>query len=386
MAIRTVYMDNNATTPVDPRVAKVVTDSLDLYGNPSSMHTLGRDAHREIERARALTADMIQAQPREIVFTGCGSESNNTVINLLFLPKVTDGGRNKFISTVIEHPSIYELDEMLTQRGIEVVRIGVDELGKIRMGELKKALDEKTALVSVMAANNEIGTIQDIAGISTMVHDAGALMHTDAVQAAGKIEIDVRKWGVDYLSLSGHKIYAPKGIGALYIREGAPFGPFLLGGHQEDARRAGTYNTTGIMAMGAASEMVCREGRAETQRIARLRDRLEQGIKDRVDRIRVNGHPTDRVAGTTNISFYGAEGESILLYLDMEGIQVSTGSACATGSLEPSYVLMETGVGAELAHGSIRFSLGRYTTEEDVEYVIEKLPPIIERLRRMSTL
>jgi len=386
MEKRTVYLDYNATTPVAPEVAETVKESLELYGNPSSMHSLGRRAGEAVSHARGQVAGLIGAKPEEVIFTGCGSESNNTVTNVLFCRQFRDSGRNKFIASAIEHPSIHELDSMLKARGIKVVRIPVDAQGKIRMDVLEDALDETTAIVSVMTVNNEIGTIQDIRSIADKVHAKGAYMHTDAVQAAGKMELDVDKLQADYLSLSGHKIYAPKGIGALYIREGAPFIPYLLGGHQENERRAGTYNTTGIMAMGTAAELAGRNMEAETRRIAGLRDKLEQGIFSRVERVRINGHKTDRAAGTANISFYGAEGESILLFLDMEGISVSTGSACATGSLEPSHVLIETGLEAEWAHGSIRFSLGRFTVEEDVDYVIEKVPPIIDRLRRMSTL
>ncbi len=386
MAKKLVYMDNNATTPVDPEVAKTTMESLEFYGNPSSMHTMGREAHDRIEKARFLTASLVHARPHEMIFTGCGSESNNAVINLLFSEELQKSRRRKFISSVIEHPSIHELDSMLKRRGIDVVRVPVDKEGLVDMEAYAQALDDSTALVSIMTANNEIGTIQDIESLTSLAHDHGALMHTDAVQAAGKIEIDVRKTKVDYMSLSGHKLYAPKGIGALYIRSGAPFSPFLLGGHQESGRRAGTYNTTGIISMGAAAEIALKHLDEEIKRIGGLRDALEEGIRERISDIRVNGHPEHRVPGTANISFLGAEGESILLYLDMEGVQVSTGSACATGSLEPSYVLMETGIGAELSHGSIRFSLGRFTTAEEVDYVLDVLPPIIERLRRMSTL
>ena len=382
-----VYLDNNATTPVDPAVARRVAESLDLYGNPSSMHTPGRQANSAITAARKEVAELIHArQSDEVIFTGCGSESNNAVLNVLFSPELRQSGRNRFITTVIEHPSIHELDDMLESRGIEVVRVPVDGSGLIDMEAYRKALNERTALVSVMAANNEIGTIQDVREAARLAREVGALVHTDAVQAAGKVSVDVQAWDVDYLSLSAHKIYAPKGIGALYIRRGVPFTPFLLGGHQEQGRRAGTYNTTGILAMGEAARLAREQLHEESRRIASLRDALQEGIRERIKRIRINGHPEQRVPGTLNISFMGAEGESILLYLDMEGISVSTGSACATGSLDPSYVLMELGIGAELAHGSIRFSLGRFTTEDDIAYVLEKLPPIIQRLRRMSTL
>ncbi len=385
MKKRLVYLDNNATTPLDPEVKRVIQESLDLYGNASSMHTPGRNAHKKMEDARSSVARLIHASESEIVFTGCGSESNNAVLNLLFSPEVDLGGRKRFVTSAIEHPSIYELKEMLERRGIEVTLVPVDETGKVRMDAYAQALDSDVALVSIMLANNETGTIQDVGAMTALAKKYGALVHTDAVQAAGKIGIDVRSLGVDFLSLSAHKIYAPKGIGALYVRSGSPFTPFLRGGHQEDGRRAGTYDNLGIMAFGKAAELALEHWEEDAQRMRRLRDMLEQGIREKVGDIHCNGHPEDRLPGTLNVSFYGAEGESILLYLDMEGIAVSTGSACATGSLEPSYVLVNAGLSSDLAHGSIRFSLGRFTTEEDIAYVTAHIPPVIERLRRMST-
>lgn len=383
---RIIYMDNNATTPIAPEVKEIILETLDIYGNASSMHGPGRLASAAVAQSRMKVAALIGAEPEEIVFTGGGSESNNSVLNLVFSDIFEGTGRNRIVTTTIEHPSIHETVQTLKEKGVNITMVGVDSTGKVKMDELSSAMGEDVAIVSVMMANNEIGTILDVAGAARLAHGCGALMHTDAVQAVGKIPIDVKELDVDFLSLSGHKLYAPKGIGALYIRKGIRFCPLIHGGHQEAGRRAGTYNNTGIIALGRAAELAVGHVEEEAERIAALRNRLRDGLLERIPDIYVNGHPTDVLPGTLNISFPGAEGESILLYLDMEGIAVSTGSACATGSLEPSYVLMETGVGAERAHGSIRFSLGAYNTEEDVEYVLEKLPPIIRKIREMSTL
>lgn len=386
---RKVYMDNNATTPLHPEVKKALIDSFDMYGNPSSMHEFGRSVRVKVEEARGAVARLIGADTHEIIFTGGGSESNNTVLKRVTCPErqcvFCGESRNELVTTVIEHPSVLGTGKFLEDSGIPVTYIPVDHHGKIDMNSLSDAVTEKTFLVSVMLANNEIGTIQDIKEIAKLAHSRGALIHTDAVQAIGKIPVNVRDLDVDFLSLSGHKLYAPKGVGVLYVKKGSPYCAFIHGGHQEDGRRAGTLNNTGILGLGRAAELALEEGEAEGRRLSLLKTRLRKGIEDNIPDITVNGHPTDCLPGTLNISFPGAEGESILLYLDLEGIAVSTGSACATGSLEPSHVLVATGVGPELAHGSIRFSLGRENTEEDVDYVIEKLPPIIERIRKMST-
>ncbi len=386
---RRVYMDYNATTPIHPEVQKELISSMELFGNPSSMHGFGREAHAKIDLARKRCAALIGADQEEIIFTAGGSESNNTVLKLLGCGESCCcgyfGGRNEIITSAIEHPSILETARALRARGVAVHEIGVDSTGKLDMEDFAAKLGEKTALVSIMYANNEIGTIQDIEKITRMAHEKGALMHTDAVQAVGKVRFNVHDIGVDFLSFSGHKLYAPKGVGVLYVKSGSPYCSLIHGGHQEGGRRAGTLNNLGIMGLGKAAELAMRDMEVEIPRLERLRDRLREGIAARVPDIRVNGHPTDTLPGTLNVSFLGAEGESILLYLDMEGIAVSTGSACATGSLEPSHVIMATGIGAELAHGSIRFSLGFGTTDEDVDYVLEKLPPIIARIRSMST-
>ena len=386
---RRVYMDYNATTPIHPEVQKELISSMELFGNPSSMHGFGREAHAKIDLARKRCAALIGADQEEIIFTAGGSESNNTVLKLLGCGESCCcgyfGGRNEIITSAIEHPSILETARALRARGVAVHEIGVDSTGKLDMEDFAAKLGEKTALVSIMYANNEIGTIQDIEKITRMAHEKGALMHTDAVQAVGKVRFNVHDIGVDFLSFSGHKLYAPKGVGVLYVKSGSPYCSLIHGGHQEGGRRAGTLNNLGIMGLGKAAELAMRDMEVEIPRLERLRDRLREGIAARVPDIRVNGHPPDTLPGTLNVSFLGAEGESILLYLDMEGIAVSTGSACATGSLEPSHVIMATGIGAELAHGSIRFSLGFGTTDEDVDYVLEKLPPIIARIRSMST-
>ncbi|MCF7942704.1 MAG: aminotransferase class V-fold PLP-dependent enzyme [Spirochaetia bacterium] len=383
---RIVYMDNNATTPIAPEVKEVILQTLDIYGNASSMHGPGRLASAAVSHSRGKVASLIGAQPEEIVFTGGGSESNNTVLNLVFSDIFDNTGRNRIVTTRIEHPSIYETVQTLTDKGIEVTFIDVDGQGNLKMDDLAAAMGDDVAIVSVMMANNEIGTILDVSGAARLAHACGALMHTDAVQAVGKIPVDVRELDVDFLSLSGHKLYAPKGIGALYIKKGIAFCPLIHGGHQEAGRRAGTYNNTGIIALGTAAELAAATMAEEMVREGALRDRLREGLLAAVPDITVNGNQKAILPGTLNVSFPGAEGESILLYLDLEGIAVSTGSACATGSLEPSYVLTELGLGPELAHSSIRFSLGSYNTVEDVDYVLERLPPIIKKIREMSTL
>jgi cysteine desulfurase len=391
---RFVYMDYNATTPLREEVRTRMIEDLDVYANASSMHEAGRRARDGIEKARARVAALIGAKDSaSVIFTSGGSESNNTVFNTMYDLGRREGGlRRKIITTAIEHPCVMNAAKRLADEGFPVVFLGVDGSGRIDFSELERELDPArsnggpTLLVSVMTANNEIGTIQDIKAIAAAAKAAGAFMHTDAVQAAGKIPIDVEAWGVDYLTLSCHKIYGPKGIGALYIRKGVPTEPLIRGGHQELGIRAGTYNNQGILGFGLASELALRDLGAFAARMRSLRDRLRSGIAASVPDVRFNGHSTEVLPNTLNVSFPGAEGEAILLSLDLEGIELSTGSACASGSLEPSHVLMATGVGPELAHGSIRFSMGRGTSEEDVDYVLEKLPPIIKRLRRMSTI
>jgi cysteine desulfurase len=392
MVDRQVYIDYNATTPLKAEVKAAMIADFDIYGNASSMHAAGRLAHARVEEARASVAKLLGAPSKDIIFTSGGSESNNTVFQTMRrLASGPDGkalneGRTGIIITAIEHPCVLNSAAYLKTLGFKVIILPVDEYGTIKMDAYKAALSDKTLLVSVMMANNEIGTIQDIRGISRMAKAAGAWMHTDAVQAVGKIPVNVEDLGVDYLTMSAHKIYGPKGVGALYIREGAPLFPLIHGGHQEDGLRAGTYNNLGILGFGKAAELAAGGVAAYGRELSALRDRLRDGLGSNIPNIKFNGHPTDALPNTLNVSFPGAEGEAILLSMDIMGIEASTGSACASGSLEPSHVLMATGVEPELAHGSIRFSLGWGITAADIDYIIETLPPIIARLRAMSTL
>ena len=398
-----VYIDYNATTPLRPEVKDVMTESFEIFGNASSMHASGRLARAKIEQARIAVSNLIGAKNGTIVFTSGGSEANNTVFQTMRrlaetqppasrLPAPNSGilqqsfPRNEFITTSIEHPCVLNSALNLKNAGFKVTVLPVDEYGKLKIDELEKALSDKTLFVSVMAANNEIGTVQDVKMITALVKKAGAFMHIDAVQAIGKIPINVEELGVDYLTVSAHKIYGPKGVGALYVNKGAPLFPIIHGGHQEDGLRAGTYNNTGILGFGKAAEIAAGETEKYGREISVLRDKLRRGLIEKIPNIKINGHPVDVLPNTLNVSFPGAEGEAILLSMDMQGIEASTGSACASGSLEPSHVLLATGVGPELAHGSIRFSLGWGITESDINYIIETLPPVIARLRAMSTL
>jgi len=385
-----IYLDNNATTPLDPEVLACFTEALQIYGNPSSMHGFGREAALLVREARAAAGALINADPEEIIFTSGGTESNNTVLSIFAGRDGAESGgkvRNEIIISAIEHPAILETADYLAKRFNMQLRLApVDAEGRVRLDALENLVGEKTALVSIMLANNETGVIQDLAAIARIAHARGALVHSDAVQALGKIPADVQALGLDYLSASGHKIHAPKGIGLLWRRKGAPFTPYAHGGHQEQGQRAGTINAPAIAAFGKACAIAMAKLHEDAARLAGLRDRLRAGLEERIPNTRYNGCAAASLPNTLNLSFRAAEGESILLYLDLEGIAVSTGSACASGSLEPSHVLTACGLGAELAHGSIRFSLGRMTTAEEIEMVIEKLPPVIERLRGMSTL
>jgi len=383
MQNRRVYVDYNATTPIRSEVKDAIAADLDIYGNASSLHTSGRQARARVEEARKAVGLLLGSNPASIIFTSGGSESNNAVFQTM---RQLKSDRNEFITTQIEHPCVLNSAEFTKKQGFTVHFIPVDKYGKIKMDALKAALSKKTLFVSVMMANNEIGTIQDIKEIARLAKEAGAYFHTDAVQALGKIPVNIIDLGVDYLTVSAHKIYGPKGVGALYIKKGAPFFPLIHGGHQEEGLRAGTYNNLGIFGFGKAAELVIRDLDEYQKKTSALRDKLKDGLLSKIPDIRINGHLVDMLPNTLNVSFAGAEGEAILLSMDLEGIEASTGSACASGSLEPSHVLLATGVGPELAHGSIRFSLGWQTTEEDVDYIIEKLPPIIKRLRDMSTL
>ena len=383
-----VYIDYNATTPLKQEVKAALMEYCDIFGNASSMHTSGRLARARVEEARSQVEALIGAQNKTVIFTSGGSESNNMVLQtmrVLASAGMSTNGRNEIITTAIEHPCVFNSAKYMESLGFKVIFLPVNEYGKIHMDALSDALSEKTLFVSVMTANNEIGTIQDIRDIALLVKAAGAWMHTDAVQAVGKIPVNVDDLGVDYLTISAHKIYGPKGVGALYIRKGAPILPLIHGGHQEDGLRAGTYNNHGIMGFGRAAAIAAGELAAYGREMALLRDRLREGLIAAIPRITINGHPRDMLPNTLSVSFPGAEGEAILLSMDLAGIEASTGSACASGSLEPSHVLMATGAGPELAHGSIRFSLGWGNTVDDVDFIIAALPPLIARLRAMST-
>ncbi len=386
---RYVYLDHNATTPLHPEVKQAMQEAMDCFGNPSSLHGFGRAARQMVERAREQVAAFIGALPDEIVFVGSGSEGNNTVLSILGCPvrhcSCEHQGGRAIVTTAIEHPCVQETARCLADRGNQVSFARVDHLGRVDLEHLESLVTEHTGVVSVMMANNELGTIQDVRRAADIAHKHGTLFHTDAVQAVGKIPVNVKDLDVDFLTLSGHKIYGPKGIGALYIRRGVPFCPLIRGGHQEKGRRAGTENTIGIHALGKAVAMRAVEMAEEAVRLRALKAALRQGIEDRIRDVHFNGDPDNSLPGTLNVSFPGAEGESILLYLDLEGIAVSTGSACASGSLEPSHVLMAIGIPIEHAHASIRMSMGRDTTADDIDYVLERLPKVITKIRDMST-
>ncbi|MBU1998539.1 MAG: cysteine desulfurase family protein [Candidatus Omnitrophota bacterium] len=384
-----IYLDHNATTPLHPEVRRAMIAAMDNFGNPSSLHTFGRQARALVEESRQKIASFIAAKSEEIIFVGSGSEANNTVLNLFSCNSSKCNGehfnKRKIITTKIEHPCILEAAGCLQDRGQEIKYIGVDKRGKINLEELKATLGDNSALVSIMLANNEIGTIQDLKEISRIVHGKGALLHTDAIQAVGKIPVNVNDLEIDYLSFSAHKIYGPKGIGALYVRKGSPFCPFVRGGHQERGRRAGTENTLGIIGLAKAIEMRQKEMVEENKRLKILKEKFKKGIEKNISDVYFNGHPKEGLVSTLNVSFSGVEGEAVLLYLDLEGIFVSTGSACASGSLGPSHVLLATGIPSEHAHGSIRMSMGRGTSQKDIDYVIKKLTQVIQRVRKISS-
>ena len=384
---RIVYLDNNATTQMADEVISIMKENASLYGNASSMHTLGRDAHSAIEWARGEVATLINSDPGEIYFNSGASESNNTVFNI-FRDRIDDGDkRNRILISSVEHPASIETAKYLKKKGYHIDLVPVDRVGEVKLDDLERMMGDDVALVSIMTGNNESGAIQPVKEASLIAHKWGAYFHTDATQAIGKIKVDVRSINADYLSLSAHKFYGPKGIGVLFAKKGVPLTPFIHGGHQEKGIRAGTYNNQSIIGLGKAAELARLNLESEHDKLWSLREMLRKGIEEKIPNVVVNGSNDVNkcLPGTLNVSFPSAEGESILLYLDLEGIEVSTGSACASGSLEPSYVLLASGLDVELAHGSIRFSFGRYNTEEDVLYTLEKLPPIIKRIREMST-
>ena len=380
-----IYFDNAATTPIRPEVYEEIKPYIkEHFGNPSSIYSIARDSKKAIDKARQQVADALNAQPAEIYFTGCGSESDNWVLKGVSSALKNKG--NHIITTCIEHHAILHTCEYLEKNGFEVTYLPVDEYGKISLDDLKAAIRPETILVSVMFANNEIGTVEPIKEIGAICHEKGIYFHTDAVQAFGHIKIDVQDMNIDFLSISGHKIGAPKGIGALYIRKGCKIDNLIHGGQQERGRRAGTENVIGIVALGKAAEMAMAEIDEVTAKLTYLRDKLINSLLSKIDYARLNGHPVDRLPGNVNISFEFIDGESLLRLLDNYGICASSGSACTSGSLDPSHVLLAIGLPHEKAHGSLRISLGYQNTEEQVDKLIEVLPPIVQRLRDMSPL
>lgn len=380
--MRTVYMDNNATTMVAPEVLEEMLPYFgELYGNPSSMHSFGGQVGLKLKEARERAAALLGCAPEELVFTSSGTEADNTAIRSAL---EAQPNKRHIITTRVEHPAVLNLTQHLTGKGYETTLLSVDAEGRIDLDELKASIQRDTALVSIMFANNETGVVFPMAEIAQLVKERGVLLHTDAVQAVGKIPFSLRELPVDYLALSGHKLHAPKGVGALYVRRRAPFRPFMLGGHQERGRRAGTENTAGIIGLGKAMELAAGSIHGENTRVKALRDRLEQGLLASVSQSRLNGDPAHRLPNTTSVAFKYVEGEAILLLLDQFGICASSGSACTSGSLEPSHVLRAMGVPFTFAHGSIRFSLSRYTTDEEIDLVLRETPGVIARLREIS--
>ncbi len=380
--MKTIYFDNNATTRVADEVFEAMQPYFcDLYGNPSSMHTFGGQVGIKVREAREHVATLLGCHPSEIIFTSCGTESDSTAIlgTLAAVPH-----RRKVITTRVEHPAVLTVCRDLENRGYQVIELGVDKQGRLDLDELESELDDDTAIVTIMSANNETGTVFPVEQIARMVTDRGITFHTDAVQIVGKIPLNLAESRISLLSLSGHKLHAPKGVGVLYVRKGTRMTPFLLGGHQEGGRRAGTENVPGIVGLGKACELAHKYMEEENTRVRKLRDKLETAILANCSDSRINGDPENRLPNTTNISFEYIEGEAILLMLDQFGICASSGSACTSGSLEPSHVLRAMGVPFTMAHGSIRYSLSRYNTEEEVDFTIDKMPQIIERLRELS--
>ncbi|XWK91492.1 MAG: cysteine desulfurase NifS [Phormidium sp.] len=376
-----IYLDNNATTKVDEAVLAAMLPYLtELYGNPSSMHTFGGQVGKAVKEAREQVAALLGAEPTEIIFTSCGTEGNNSAIRAALAARPN---KTHIVTSQVEHAAVLNQCKQLESQGYTVTYLSVDRQGQIDLDELEASLTGNTALVSIMYANNETGVVFPIEQIGQIVKENGAIFHVDAVQAAGKIPLNMKTSTVDMLTISGHKLHAPKGLGALYVRKGVRFRPLLIGGHQERGRRAGTENVPGIIALGKASELALQHLDNVFEEKA-LRDLLEQGILNTVPDTVVNGHPTKRLPNTTNIGFKYIEGEAILLSLNQYGICASSGSACTSGSLEPSHVLRGMGLPYSVLHGSIRFSLSRYTKQAEVEKVLSVLPPVIERLRALS--
>ena len=380
-----IYLDNAATTAVSPEVLTAMLPYFtECYGNPSSIHSTGRDAHKAVDAARRQVAAAINADPSEIYFTAGGSESDNWAIKGTAFAKRDKG--NHIITTAIEHHAVLHTCQWLEKQGFEVTYLQVDENGLVSVEDVEKAITDKTILISVMAANNEIGTIEPIAEIGALARSRGILFHTDAVQAVGAIPLDVKAMNIDMLSMSGHKFHGPKGIGALYIRKGVRLDTLIAGGAQERGKRAGTENLPGIVGIGKAIEIATRDMEANAARMTALRDKLIHGILESIPDVRLNGHPTRRLPNNVNVSVRYIEGEALLLRLDLAGIAGSSGSACTSGSLDPSHVLLAIGLPHEIAHGSLRLTLGTDTTEADIDEVLDKLPGIVKNLRDMSVL
>ena len=383
--MKRIYMDNNATTAVRPEVLDAMLPFFrEHFGNPSSVHWAGRAVSPAVEKAREQVARLVNCSPAEIVFVSCGSEGDNHAIKGTAEALREKG--NHIITTSVEHPAVLNTCQALEKQGFEVTYLPVDRDGMLDLQDLEAAITDKTILISVMWANNETGNIFPIEEIGAIAKKHKIRFHSDAVQAVGKIPVDVQTAGVDLLVISGHKLGAPKGVGALYIRRGTKLTPLIHGGHQERNRRAGTHNVPGIVGLGVACELAASEQGSHAEKIRALRDRLEKGIFEQIPEVKLNGHPTLRLPNTLNVSFAYIEGESLLLNFDMKGIAASSGSACTSGSLEPSHVMGAMCVDVVLAHSSTRFSLGPDNTEEDVDYILEVLPPIVQRLRDMSPL
>ena len=383
--MKRIYLDYAATTPTDPEVVKAMLPYFtEDFGNPSSIYSYGQEAKGAVEEARVKVADLISARDEEILFTSGGTEADNFALKGVAFANESKG--NHIITSSIEHHAVIQTCKFLAGRGFLVTYLPVDEYGMVDPGEVKNAITDKTILISVMHANNEVGTIEPITEIGRIAREAGVYFHTDAVQTVGHIPVDVNELGVDLLSMSAHKLYGPKGVGALYVRKGTKLTPFMHGGEQERRRRASTENVPGIVGFGRAAELARQEVSQEAQRLTNLRDRLIKSLLEQIDHTRLNGHPLRRLPNNINVSVDYVEGESILLNLDLEGICASTGSACSSSTLEPSHVLLAMGLPPEQAHGSLRFTLGKWTAEEDMRRVLEVLPQVVAKLRAMSPL
>ncbi|MFC1904805.1 cysteine desulfurase NifS [Chloroflexota bacterium] len=383
--MKRIYLDYAATTPTHPEVVKAMLPYFtEDFGNPASIYSYGQEAKGAMEEARAKVAGLIGARSEEIVFTSGGTEADNFALKGVAFAIEPKG--NHIITSSIEHHAVMETAKFLGRRGFSVTSLPVDAYGLVDPDDVRKAITDKTILISIMHANNEIGTTEPIVEIGEIVKEAGIYFHTDAVQTVGHIPVDVNELGVDLLSISAHKLYGPKGVGALYIRKGTKLVPFMHGGEQERSRRASTQNVSGIVGFGQAAELAQQEISEEAERLTHLRDQFIKGLQERIDHIRLNGHPAKRLPNNINVSIDFVEGESMCLNLDLEGICVSTGSACTSSTLEPSHVLLALGLPPEQAHGSLRFTLGKWTTGEEIERVLEVLPPIVAKLRAMSPL